>query len=565
MYDDINLPESVMRPGHNRVALTIHAFDPDKGQLDNYLRYKNGGMHSAAEKVRKAGRRDDTILLHVNEEEFKQLRDQWGDPIINPDTGLPEYGFLKSLKKILKVVAPIALGFMVPGIGAAIAKAGFMGMSQATATALTGAALGGATGGKKGALTGLIGGFASVPGGSQYLGSKIPMLGNASAATQTMAGRAALGAASGYATGQDPLKTALGSAMIGSFADKAANSNFVQNRLANSPLLQQGALGALRGADVAGMTAGDPIKGAGVGALMGAGQAALEKFKNPAEASTGSPTPQQASGEPETNIWTGEQVPSATGPVTSNLTGSSGMAAASTSLLSQVAQYQTKAEAVAAAAQTFGANPDTRPVYDALTNFTMCDTAQNFGACLAQNWDKFNASVAQHAPRLGAPSAAPTAPTLAGIPTPQAAPPLKMATGGLAALQHLAVGGPGDGQDDEVPAVLEDGDFIITADVVSALGSGSTEGGFRALTQMVHDLTGGEIQPETGGEVNALLSNGEFRIPRAAVQAIGAGSINTGAKKLRQLMEGARKSYRSASHDKIPPKAKSPLAYMRTA
>ena len=82
---------------------------------------------------------------------------------------------------------------------------------------------------------------------------------------------------------------------------------------------------------------------------------------------------------------------------------------------------------------------------------------------------------------------------------------------------------------------------------------------------MVHDLTGGEIQPETGGEVNALLSNGEFRIPRAAVQAIGGGSINTGAKKLRQLMKGARKSYRSVSHDKIPPKAKSPLAYMRTA
>ena len=170
MYDDINLPESVMRPGHNRVALTIHAFDPDKGQLDNYLRYKNGGMHSAAEKVRKAGRRDDTILLHVNEEEFKQLRDQWGDPIINPDTGLPEYGFLKSLKKILKVVAPIALGFMVPGIGAAIAKAGFMGMSQATATALTGAALGGATGGKKGALMGLVGGVKNPDAGQRKCG-----------------------------------------------------------------------------------------------------------------------------------------------------------------------------------------------------------------------------------------------------------------------------------------------------------------------------------------------------------------------------------------------------------
>ena len=563
MYDDINLPESVMRPGHNRVALTIHAFDPDQGQLDNYLRYKNGGMHSAAEKVRKAGRRDDTILLHVNEEEFKQLRDQWGDPIINPDTGLPEYGFLKSLKKVLKAVAPIILSIAAPGIGTALA--GTLGLGAGTISTLTGMVGGAIGGGKKGALLGGLGAFASLPGNLTKLGNAVPILNKAGEATRMMGARGIVGAASGYATGQDPLKTALSSAMIGNFADKAAGSNFVQNRLANSPLLQQGALGALRGAEVAAMTAGDPIKGAGVGALMGAGQAALEKFKNPAEASTGSPTPQQASGEPETNIWTGEQVPSATGPVTSNLTGSPGMAAASTSLLSQVAQYQTKAEAVAAAAQTVGANPDTRPVYDALINFTMCDTAQNFGACLAQNWDKFNASVAQHAPRLGAPPAAPTVATLANIPTPQAAPPLKMATGGLAALQHLAVGGPGDGQDDEVPAVLEDGDFIITADVVSALGSGSTEGGFRALTQMVHDLTGGEIQPETGGEVNALLSNGEFRIPRAAVQAIGGGSINTGAKKLRQLMKGARKSYRSVSHDKIPPKAKSPLAYMRTA
>ena len=66
-----------------------------------------------ARQVRNAGRYEDTQLVHLSDEELAMLRQQWGVPGKNPDTGLPEYGWLGS---ILKKVAPIAVSF-VPGIG----------------------------------------------------------------------------------------------------------------------------------------------------------------------------------------------------------------------------------------------------------------------------------------------------------------------------------------------------------------------------------------------------------------------------------------------------------------
>lgn len=59
--------------------------------------------------------------------------------------------------------------------------------------------------------------------------------------------------------------------------------------------------------------------------------------------------------------------------------------------------------------------------------------------------------------------------------------------------RQLAVRGPGDGQSDDVPALIDgqqpaklaDGEFIWPADAVSALGNGSTEAGHRKLYQML--------------------------------------------------------------------------------
>lgn len=51
----------------------------------------------------------------------------------------------------------------------------------------------------------------------------------------------------------------------------------------------------------------------------------------------------------------------------------------------------------------------------------------------------------------------------------------KMARGGF------AVGGPGDGRDDKIPAMLSDGEYVIDAETVAMLGNGSTKAGADAL------------------------------------------------------------------------------------
>jgi len=54
--------------------------------------------------------------------------------------------------------------------------------------------------------------------------------------------------------------------------------------------------------------------------------------------------------------------------------------------------------------------------------------------------------------------------------------------------QGKHVEGPGDGQSDDIPAWLADGEFVFPADVVSALGNGSTKAGTLKLYQMMHNI-----------------------------------------------------------------------------
>jgi hypothetical protein len=74
------------------------------------------------------------------------------------------------------------------------------------------------------------------------------------------------------------------------------------------------------------------------------------------------------------------------------------------------------------------------------------------------------------------------------------------------------VKGRGDGQSDDIPAMLADGEYVFDADTVAALGNGSSD---------------------------------------------------AGAKVLDKMRENIRKHKRSAPVDKIPPKAKSPLEYLK--
>lgn len=144
--------------------------------------YASGGLVQAANAVKSAGRGGDEILVHVNKAEFDQIRKHWGEPSINPHTGLPEYGFFKKLwhkvKKVVKKVAPyagIAAAIFMPALAPAIG--GALGASGAAATAIGNAVIGGVsggiTGGKKGLLSGALmggaGSYASKIGGAMGL------------------------------------------------------------------------------------------------------------------------------------------------------------------------------------------------------------------------------------------------------------------------------------------------------------------------------------------------------------------------------------------------------------
>lgn len=127
---------------------------------------------------------------------------------------------------------------------------------------------------------------------------------------------------------------------------------------------------------------------------------------------------------------------------------------------------------------------------------------------------------------------------------------------------YYAQGG-GTGQSDDIPAMLHDGDFVMDADTVASLGDGSSKAGAEVLEKMRkqvphHDGAGGSPVP-------AKIADGEYVFPASFVTAIGGGSNKVGAERLNEMREKIRAHKRSAPTTKIPPKAKSPLDYLKMA
>ena len=97
------------------------------------------GLKSLAQELQSKGRNGDTILAHINPQEAGILKALGGSGTINPATGLPEYGFFKSVGNI--VAAPFRAANQVvkaiPGIGPAIDK-GLVSLDKAVGSAIPG-------------------------------------------------------------------------------------------------------------------------------------------------------------------------------------------------------------------------------------------------------------------------------------------------------------------------------------------------------------------------------------------------------------------------------------------
>ena len=50
------------------------------------------------------------------------------------------------------------------------------------------------------------------------------------------------------------------------------------------------------------------------------------------------------------------------------------------------------------------------------------------------------------------------------------------------------INGPGDGQSDDIPAMLSDGEFVMTKQAVMAAGDGDREKGTKKMYDMMYSL-----------------------------------------------------------------------------
>jgi hypothetical protein len=120
--------------------------------IGNAMGFAEGGVASLANQIQSKGRGQDTMLVHMTPGEVKGLQalamSQGGSLTINPQTGLPEAGFLS---RMLPMIAGMALAPLTAGTSLA-----FLGATPLASALTVGSLTGLATGSlKKGLMAGL--------------------------------------------------------------------------------------------------------------------------------------------------------------------------------------------------------------------------------------------------------------------------------------------------------------------------------------------------------------------------------------------------------------------------
>jgi hypothetical protein len=182
--------------------------------------FAGGGLADAAEMLRQQGRFGDTMLAHITPEEAGILKAMGGSGTINPATGLPEFFLGKVFKAIGRVVRGVVRGVkkvLNNPIGRII---GTIALTPFVGPVAAGAIVGGVTGGVKGAIIGGIGGYVGSP---QFMNS----------ALGTQLGQGVVGAL-GRTGAEFAFRTATGTAL--GLASGAKLSDAVKGGVVNASL-----------------------------------------------------------------------------------------------------------------------------------------------------------------------------------------------------------------------------------------------------------------------------------------------------------------------------------------
>lgn len=488
------------------IAVILLAFYGLRDRVGGEMQMAQGGLASMAQRVQSAGRNGDTMLAHITPQEASLLERRGGLGSINPSTGLPEYGFFKKLKKIVKAVAPIAVSF-IPGIGPVAAAA----LSAGTTAALGGnlkqsllAGLGGALGTQAGQ------GFAGNIG--QSLNQTLPGLSSLGLSNQVL-GSGVLGGVSGAIAGKNPLTSALTAGLTSYAAPKIADS-----LNAYVPGSEGVTADAMRGANISAQMGGNPLVGAGTGAL---GSVAGNLIND--GTLLGTPTPVAAPAAPQegmydaaTNTFTGTpygpngeyigqplDVVSNTGGYAPELAPTSiGAPAPTSGALSQVGQTaaaapstgfgfgdvakigmigsliagKTPTQAQQAIQDSALTAQQKEGMLRSLTNYTFSPNMTTFPTEGTAEYNKLMSDLSKGIEQTY------SAPTFTEVKA-KGGRTKRQPQGALSQMSY-AVEGPGTGRSDSIDARLSDGEYVIDAETVALLGNGSTRAGAAMLDQM---------------------------------------------------------------------------------
>ena len=387
--------------------------------------FAKGGLVSAARKVAAAGRHGDTMLAHITPREAAALKAMGGAGTINPQTGLVEYKSFWSkvggfLKKAAPVLLPIALNFVVPGLGAAVG--GALGVSSAVGSAIVGAVGSG--------VGGLIAGQKP---GQALLSAALGGVG--SYAMASLAPGGVSGLLSGGATGAEAAEAAASGIGPGSGLEGATQA--VQG--AGTPDL----VGTVRPDIPIPLSRADVMSGAASYPVSAGAIAADQAFQGPVAGGLG-------------NLFSGNIADSLKNPwVAAGLAGAAGLALGSSG----------------------GKQEQAEPV------ITKGPTGTQL---LQQQPQKYGFNIANFQGQSPGVQVVPTSsPAFTGAPYTGQLP-------GLYGVRFAKTGGhvngPGTGTSDDVPAMLSDGEFVLTAKAVRGAGNGDRIQGAKKLYKLMNTL-----------------------------------------------------------------------------
>lgn len=114
--------------------------------------------------------------------------------------------------------------------------------------------------------------------------------------------------------------------------------------------------------------------------------------------------------------------------------------------------------------------------------------------------------------------------------------------------------GDDKGQDDNIHVKAPVGGYVLDADVVSSIGDGNTDAGFKEINRYLENLEKKHIKKIKPKLIDCAFSTGELQIDPRDVTAIGKNDLEKGHKVLNQFVKEVR-AHKKHSIDSIPPKA----------